>query len=70
MRYNKQKTNFVGEGYIMALIQCPECNHEMSDTARICPNCGYKAKKSINKKQIIVICYVAIVIVGIMIFLS
>ena len=26
----------------MALINCPECNHEVSDKAPVCPNCGYK----------------------------
>lgn len=26
----------------MALVKCPECNHEVSDKAQICPNCGYK----------------------------
>ena len=30
----------------MALITCPECGHEVSDTAETCPNCGYKLKKS------------------------
>lgn len=25
----------------MALINCPECNHGVSDTADTCPNCGY-----------------------------
>lgn len=25
----------------MALIRCPECNREISDTASACPNCGY-----------------------------
>ena len=25
----------------MALINCPECNHNVSDTADTCPNCGY-----------------------------
>ena len=25
----------------MALIRCPECNHDVSDTAAACPNCGY-----------------------------
>ena len=29
----------------MALINCPECNHEMSDQAKTCPNCGYKIPK-------------------------
>ena len=26
----------------MALINCPECGHQMSDTVKKCPNCGYK----------------------------
>ena len=30
----------------MALITCPECGHEVSDTAETCPNCGYKLKES------------------------
>ena len=25
----------------MALIHCPECNHDISDTAETCPNCGF-----------------------------
>lgn len=25
----------------MALIQCPECNAQVSDTAPVCPKCGY-----------------------------
>lgn len=25
----------------MALIQCPECNQQISDSAKSCPNCGY-----------------------------
>jgi RNA polymerase subunit RPABC4/transcription elongation factor Spt4 len=25
----------------MALINCPECNKEVSDKAKSCPNCGY-----------------------------
>ena len=28
-----------------ALIHCPECNHEISDKARTCPNCGYPLAK-------------------------
>lgn len=33
----------------MALIKCKECNKEISDTAKVCPHCGYimKTKKSI-----------------------
>lgn len=26
----------------MALINCPECKHEVSDKAKYCPHCGYK----------------------------
>lgn len=26
----------------MALINCPECNNEISDKAEFCPKCGYK----------------------------
>jgi len=29
----------------MALINCPECNHEVSSTTKICPNCGYQLNK-------------------------
>lgn len=30
---------------IMALINCPECNKEVSDKAEMCPHCGYKLPK-------------------------
>ncbi len=26
----------------MALITCPECNAEISESAKICPKCGYE----------------------------
>ena len=29
----------------MALINCPECSREVSDTALACPHCGYQLKK-------------------------
>ena len=29
----------------MALIKCPECGKEVSDTAPSCPNCGYAFNK-------------------------
>lgn len=55
----------------MALIKCPECNHEMSDTAKVCPNCGYRACKKgavqINAKVtgilITIVCVVAVILV-------
>lgn len=34
----------------MAIIKCPECQKEISDTAKICPHCGVKAKKMIKRQ--------------------
>ena len=34
----------------MALINCPECNKEISDKAMTCPNCGYPVQE-INKPK-------------------
>lgn len=31
----------------MALVNCPECNKEISDKALMCPNCGYSAGKGL-----------------------
>ena len=33
----------------MALINCPECNKEISDKAECCINCGYKLQKQETK---------------------
>ena len=33
------------------LIKCPECNHDVSDTATTCPNCGYSIKENIEEIQ-------------------
>lgn len=35
----------------MALINCPECNKEISTEATACPNCGYNIKKQNRKNQ-------------------
>mgnify|MGYP004669853055 CR=1 FL=1 len=29
----------------MALIKCKECEKEFSDTAEVCPHCGYSEQK-------------------------
>jgi hypothetical protein len=29
----------------MSLINCPECEKKVSDTARACPHCGYTLRK-------------------------
>lgn len=37
----------------MALINCPECGREkVSDSAEMCPDCGYNIKKHFENKQI------------------
>ena len=68
----------------MALIKCPECNREISDTADLCPHCGYKIKnksKDTSKSLVLVkddsnvllivgvICLFAIPIVGLIIII-
>ena len=35
----------------MALINCPECNREVSDKAEICPNCGFGVAKYIERQN-------------------
>ena len=45
----------------MALINCPECNKQISDKANSCPNCGYpispsESNKKVDYAQIRVVC--------------
>lgn len=35
----------------MALINCPECNKEISDKVKSCPHCGYLLIEDINIKN-------------------
>lgn len=35
----------------MALIHCPECNHEISDKAVACPHCGYPIKEGCSSAR-------------------
>lgn len=35
----------------MAMIQCPECNKELSDKARVCPHCGYPIQPDAEAKE-------------------
>ena len=35
----------------MALIKCPECKGQVSDTAESCPHCGYIISKSKGLKN-------------------
>ena len=56
----------------MALINCPECGREISDTVKQCPNCGFilKVKKKRSKmSKIIASVIILIVIAGIASFI-
>jgi len=33
----------------MALIRCPDCGYEVSNTAHKCVNCGYQLKNSFGR---------------------
>ncbi|MDO5562202.1 MAG: zinc ribbon domain-containing protein [Synergistaceae bacterium] len=36
----------------MAMIKCPECGKEISDSAEVCPNCGKSMKKIASPSQV------------------
>lgn len=59
----------------MALINCPECGKEISDTANKCPHCGYVRKSILNnisgnKKRSMTIAVAIIVIACIVLTIS
>jgi hypothetical protein len=35
----------------MALVQCPECNHDLSDQAAACPHCAYPFRGSPHRRR-------------------
>ena len=37
----------------MALINCEECGHEISESAKSCPQCGYIPKEPENPEEIV-----------------
>lgn len=55
----------------MGLIKCPECNKKISDTAKSCPNCGYKIKRKeyivilLNNTTAFISCIISNIIVSI-----
>ncbi len=52
----------------MALVKCPECGHDVSNTAKRCPNCGFKLpkpQKSLEEKKKARLLTVILVISGI-----
>lgn len=57
----------------MALIKCPECQNEVSNTVKKCPHCGYKIKAHLEfqkndntRKKIITIIISMIIICGVL----
>ncbi len=44
----------------MALINCPECNKEISDKANSCPHCGYPIEAKINEDDLYDVVYYGI----------
>lgn len=39
----------------MALVKCPECQNDISDTVKKCPHCGFKMKKVSKVKKTVLI---------------
>lgn len=48
----------------MALIKCPECQKEISDSAVSCPNCGHRLKAMSDQTKKIIIAFVIVVIIS------
>lgn len=36
----------------MALMKCPECGHQVSDTADTCPECGYCISQYVHQEKL------------------
>lgn len=60
----------------MALIECPECKKQVSDTAKTCPHCGYKlnAEQVRHRNKIISWTFVSLLLlvlgIGLFIYIS
>ena len=49
----------------MALIKCPECGREITDTISTCPNCGYVLKKKKSIAPIVIILVLVLTVGGV-----
>ncbi|MBE6337625.1 MAG: zinc ribbon domain-containing protein [Lentimicrobiaceae bacterium] len=62
--------------FIMALVECPECKKQVSNTAKVCPACGYKLNTEMVKKRnkvikrSILFALIMAVVVGLPIYIS
>lgn len=55
----------------MALIKCPECGKEISDEAKICPNCGAKSEQKRTTDNIIrIVIGASLLIIGLMLYFN
>ena len=59
----------------MALVECPECKKQVSDTAKVCPSCGYKLdaekikKRNKTIKRSILFILLATIVIGLSIYI-
>lgn len=49
----------------MSLINCPECEKEISEKSKVCPNCGYKLGKRLKKHNAGIKKYLKAILCGI-----
>lgn len=49
----------------MAMMNCPECQKEISDTNNRCPFCGYVLKKDAKSKRILIVVIVLVAILAV-----
>ena len=49
----------------MSLVKCKECGKEISDTAKLCPNCGVQIKQKYNKRIKIIISVIILIVISI-----
>jgi len=47
----------------MSLIECKECGKEISNKAKKCPNCGITINHLINKKIVIIISFIILILI-------
>lgn len=45
----------------MRLVSCKECKHQISKSAKVCPNCGYQ-KSKISVTRIFFLCFLVLII--------
>lgn len=54
----------------MALIKCPECGKEISETAKVCPNCGYKIPRKTMEKETKITIIITILVIAFLAFIA